>query len=785
MLLTDKACWVDPETGVDAEGRGTQEAPFKTLQCAIDWSSGTAKVVYAAAGDYREGGQSFYASWRPDALVTNRVCFWNNGDILVRGAGVGKSTIWGAVDPSSGGAGAGAVRPVGLYYGTAALQGFTLRNGWCRAEGNSADRTSALRKVDDGTLTLLDAEIVDCHGGSEGTVSGAALVRCRISGNKVASSLFHAGCVLQSCLVYEDELPADGSVFDWGGAAYGSTLVTDAGALVGHGTLKVYGSIVRHHADLPSSVITAGSLVNVEPNFVNAAHGDYRVRATSPAVGLIGSLADAAWFADARPYWGGDLSGARMPLQDPVAGCWQETVASAHWYVDASKADDTGDGLTPATAKKTLKGLFETCVPSPGDTVHAAEGVYDAGVMRTDGEAVGSRVVVPTGVALVADGTQEKTVIAGSGATGSATGMGGDAVRCVSLQPESTLRGFTLTGGRTALSGSSAATRGGGVFVPDWKSATVEDCLITDCRANMGGAASFALLKRCRILDNVADDNGRSTYYCRHRDCIVSNRTAGNVALLYAREVVNCTVVASAGANQQMLFADPGMGCEVQNSVFVGGKNNVNDAALAPKRCLFTTMPDYLGEGSRVVDAGSLAFDADFRPVMGANAAIDAGDAALRATVTTDATDVFGQARVSNGALDCGAVEADWRSVYAKDVCRSPRFKVAAADGAVTETASHAVRIPGGASLAVRWLNTDPTCTVFILTFRVLGTATFTLVVNGETRTFAASEGVQTCRFESAAAVNDLTLSCEGATAADFVELLSAEHPMGALFVVQ
>ena len=787
VTLADVAYWVDPEKGVDAEGRGTEDQPFKTLQYAVDCNAGTTKVIYAAEGDYDKGGQSFYASgWREDALVTNRVCFWKNGDIRIRGAGAGKSFISGGPDPSTGGAGAAAVRPVGIYYGTAAIQGFTLRNGYCRSGGNSADHSSAARKVDGGTLTILDSDVTGCKDSSEGVLNGVGLVRCRIQGNTSSSDLFHAGCRLESCLVYDNTL--SGNVFDWSGTVSGSTLVTGSGTLIpsGHGTLTIYNSIVKHHTAVPSYVVTHDSLVNVEPLFVNAAEGDYRVRSNSPAVGtVVGNLTEKDYYAAVKPLLGGDLSGAPVPLANPVVGCYQETVAASNWYVNANRPDDEGDGLTPETAKKTLKALFEGSALLTGDTVHVAEGTYDEGVMLTDGSTVGSRVIVPTGVTLVADGAQDKTIIKGANATGSgATGMGADAVRCVSLQPGAAIRGFTLTGGRTATSGVDADKYGGGVYVPFWGDATVEDCMITNCRAWCGGGADFATLKRCRIIDNVADDNGRSTYYCRHYDCLIANAFIGNIAMLYSLRAANCTVIMP-GDDQTGIYIDTGMGtCPTYNCVFVGGKNFFNAEKCAPQNCLFTARPDFLGADSRVVSAAELKFDADYRPVIGENKAIDAGDAALRAdeVLTRDA---YGNPRISNAVLDIGAVEADWRGTYAKDVCRSAKFKVVSADAAVVESETKSVVIPGDESLSATWKNTSPSCTTFTLKFKVCGAATLTLSVNGEEHAFAASVEEQTFVFKSASAMNELTFSCAGATAADCVELISAEHLRGTLLILR
>ena len=115
-----------------------------------------------------------------------------------------------------------------------------------------------------------------------------------------------------------------------------------------------------------------------------------------------------------------------LTAADVPSGALVEAIYSNDWYVDANAADDTGWAYTPGSAKKTFAGLFETGLVKSGDTVHAAEGTYDSGVMyRPDSEVdkfgepytTGSRVIVPSGVTVVADGRIEETVIKGAPAT--------------------------------------------------------------------------------------------------------------------------------------------------------------------------------------------------------------------------------------------------------------------------------------------------------------------------------------------------------------------------------
>lgn len=92
------------------------------------------------------------------------------------------------------------------------------------------------------------------------------------------------------------------------------------------------------------------------------------------------------------------------------------SLAAGTWYADAARPDDTGDGLTPETAKRTLAGL--AAVANGGDTLCVAAGTYDAGtVEQTEAVRTGTapftvkaRAFVPNYATLVGAGA-ETTVV--------------------------------------------------------------------------------------------------------------------------------------------------------------------------------------------------------------------------------------------------------------------------------------------------------------------------------------------------------------------------------------
>ena len=123
----------------------------------------------------------------------------------------------------------------------------------------------------------------------------------------------------------------------------------------------------------------------------------------------------------------------------------------------------------------------------------------------------------------------------------------------------------------------------------------------------------------------------------------------------------------------------------------------------------------------------ALAFDEDGSPVIGSNCCIDTGTADALAMLKP--VDVRGGQRVYNGAIDVGAVEADWRSVYAGDIHR--RMDVQAADPAVYEQADGTVRVPEGSSLDGVFKKRDVRNYKVKFSFRVSDEGSAKLTVNG------------------------------------------------------
>ncbi len=146
------------------------------------------------------------------------------------------------------------------------------------------------------------------------------------------------------------------------------------------------------------------------------------------------------------------------------------------YYVDPD-GNDGNDGLSPATARKSLVEAMKLVTANNDDIVYAAEGTYN---YKSEG---GYRVKIPAGTKLIASGRRSETVIEGEPAPGVATdvspwGCGTDAVGCVYLNSNAELHGFTVRNGYGRV--WVASNTGGGVTGAGKATCIVYDCTITN-----------------------------------------------------------------------------------------------------------------------------------------------------------------------------------------------------------------------------------------------------------------------------------------------------------------
>jgi len=339
-----------------------------------------------------------------------------------------------------------------------------------------------------------------------------------------------------------------------------------------------------------------------------------------------------------------------------AATLFAATIDAATYYVDPTGGDvssDDYDGTAETWEgpgsnvgpKKTLAEVMKNRVS--GDVVIALPGYYNEGVSnptaRDSGTTLMRRVTIPSGVTLKSKCGPEVTFIIGESSTApnaTDTGCGTNAVGCV--LNSGTLRGFTVTGGRTLGKGSNDNhNAGGGV-----NSGTVVDCIISNNACSYrGGGTHYANLYYCRFSNNKgsgASSNGGTAYSCYYAD----------------------------GENSEMLACDAAYGCTLKG--FPRGSTLYNCIVLAngatannkPKfyRCLYVKQhdDDTYYDGCVKISSSQITVDKNGVVTSGLDLIRDKGNNNYYSSAWKTGSrffDVVGNSRILNGTTDIGASE--------------------------------------------------------------------------------------------------------------------------------
>jgi hypothetical protein len=432
------------------------------------------------------------------------------------------------------------------------------------------------------------------------------------------------------------------------------------------------------------------------------------------------------------------------------------TFSSATAYADPTRPDDTGDGFSLLTAKRTLQAAVDLLLD--GETVLAAPGLYSEGTRVTPNEkTVGTllnRVVITNAVTVRSLNGAAATIIQGAFDTGSgdAYGRGPNAVRGVYLG-KGTLEGFTLTGGATdSVNLENENNRGGGVYVPEYNyTPLVLDCVISNNASVRGGGTHAGTLRRCALLDNYAQNNSSGARGSIAYDCLIANnRTGGSPtgsAVGYGW-CYSCTVAGNEGrAGDSVSFyncilTEPSINGRHFDCCIAGGTVNpvTNDNCFADAP-LFADSDYRLAVGSPCIDRANLAYVADCLGV-----------------------DLEGSLRMMNARVDVGAYEWDWRPSFA-EALDSPGITVTEITPFVTYvtntsfTGGHAVYLDGVAAQTNQQTTVTMTApwqipfgrTVY-LSFAVTGNGALVLA-EGETQIGSATflDGTVTLKYKALA----------------------------------
>ena len=187
---------------------------------------------------------------------------------------------------------------------------------------------------------------------------------------------------------------------------------------------------------------------------------------------------------------------------------------------------------TWATAASNIQDAVDVAVD--GDRVVVSNGVYIIGGAAVYGNLT-NRVAITKAVTLESVNGAEVTSIVGQGP------LGGNATRCAYVGSNAVLRGFTLTGGHTLISGDliEEASGGGALCEPLGQ---VEACIITgNAASEYGGGVYGGTLANCIIYSNTAHRGGR-TYGSTVRHSTVCDNSATYGGGTYLGTLENCIV---------------------------------------------------------------------------------------------------------------------------------------------------------------------------------------------------------------------------------------------------
>ncbi len=597
------------------------------------------------------------------------------------------------------------------------LTGFTLRNGSSSYGG----------AVYGGTLNaciLIDNEATECGGGAY----SADLNNCFVARNKVGSSGGGCyGCTLRNCTVIDNVTEGDG-----GGIAYGSAHNSIIWANVDSSgqSNNVYSSSCDYCCTSPARSGTGN--ITQDPRLVDAVNGDGRLRVDSPcrdmgnaeyAVGatdVTGAARIQGGGVDLGAYEGNYVSGHVISGRVRGAGVisnltavvvdggsatfyahetirtfkcfetngvfasvspvftWEDVRADGvitavfenrDWYVDASCADDTGDGRSWSTAKRSIQAAIDAAVDD--ERIYVWRGVYAP--IQSANKAIRITGVNGRDVTIIDGGQANRCATLGSSIRHEKTILDGLTLRNGKASEGGGVQYGTLT--NCVLTGNVAVGSGSSVRGGASSSGTLIDCVIYgNCTSNTsswytyGGASYSGTLKNCIVSNNVCwsvDAYGGGLYSVTAWNCLIVDNAAISSTTnnydyakgggAYGGTLYNCTIVKNAvlGGGRQYgagVCSSSLYNCILWENRREDGTLDNSNGASASWTC---STPLISGTGNIAEDPQFIdAANGDYR-IYSSSPCIDAG------TLTEGVleTDLVGNARVVNEKVDMGAYE--------------------------------------------------------------------------------------------------------------------------------
>lgn len=815
---------------------GTEDRPYVTIQNALDTLSekSYAYRIHVARGVYKTGGGVDLNSGTSQ-FNARIVLPKERTVVIVATEGPEVTFIEGQPDPGTldvtdgiPGCGPKAYRCVSASSSTcyASFVGFTFREGYSSNAGNPATG-GAVRGNGYCVPQFYDCVFTSNHAVNASCLYYGCAIRCQFVGNEstsvgVVGSAFVQGCIFTgnnsledssadyrvlysetvaaNISVYEPNAPAV-AMFCSGQARMINSVVAAAGTMNVPGDGGLSGNVI-HDVKAKSGTYTDEQARFVNPLLASPARGDWRPAVGSPVFGGGMSSAEGVGLGDMMRYIAGDYDNRPVLTADGRVNIGAVTTARVPQaiYADAVKGNDANDGLTEATAKKTLQSAIEDAACG-GDTVVALKGIYASGSMgyvnqpgyvvaASHPASLRARVTVPDGMTLESKFGPEETIIEGAAQDESEDehGRGPNALRCVFLEKNAVLRGFTIRNGRTDTKdhvGRYDDSMGGGVLGRGHEYSTVENCIVKDNAAAYGGGISMVTAKGCVFTGNWCESAG----VCAEKSAVANsyfNDNTGPYLVTVPKTVENCSFggnnKSGTGNNIAFPFYDCNGETHLRNILFLSKLRSTvvtwaSTAAevsgfVAPKEALMEFPVGATGIYTNEYTYTEMCrlFDETCHPLMKTAPTMDRGfDVAL-----VGATDLDGGQRVMNGTIDIGCYEFDWRGEYAKSMGKSGVTVVEVTPGVVL-TDGHAVMSDGDA-LALDC----PAGKVGVAKLVLTGTGTVKVYLNGALIGTLTESGEQ--KVVSELDVDRLTFAYEG-TGSAYVAKLSGG--LGMLMIVR
>jgi len=296
-----------------------------------------------------------------------------------------------------------------------------------------------------------------------------------------------------------------------------------------------------------------------------------------------------------------------------VAALTATMLHATEYFVDCTRPDDTGDGLSEATAKRTVQAAI-AAAEADKDTpriVTLLPGTYAEGgnvygykceqaAYKDQTLYCTNRVYITKGLTLRAKDPSELTEIVGawdtSATAANATyGVGPAAVRCVliSTGERVVIQGLTLRDGacqddNTRTTGGYWPTYAGGVAYTgsNFYNFLLVDCTVRHCSGKRGAACSGGKLLRCRVFESYGTTLSDVT--ALHSAIYDQRKSSWGQYAVENTRFYNCTVFVSAGNGNSTYFSTGaticnslvfGMGTFTYGSGTVNATNSVTDSA--------------------------------------------------------------------------------------------------------------------------------------------------------------------------------------------------------------